>query len=557
MGQGITICYLITALGGVGNWIYFYIRSDSCPEWMLRYFDAEGKFDFHLFMSDLLKGIDTAVQYLFREKTYIKNTGQLSRVTPNTKYSHKKCYNCTFENSTLKESQLFKQCKFCILSTCQTKMGACVQLRWSKFRRDLFNFETCYVSIDLVPAMFIQQLMTQELQRFTNSHMLSWGHPVCWFDHLKNFVKEDKILEGTTDFSEIDRVLLKTYSCTTHNGYFIRAGPLLGFLKFQTDRLRKAYCYIKAIKKILGIDNVSMYMVKKLLMQDKFLEMDSANITIQELVRKILLTPELRTNKFDKKIDFQKWSHNSSYIPIKNQNSAESLCNMILYDYCVPLMGPDLFNGDCKQRRVFLLVLSSASILFSLGGVATIAIHLACSLLEEASCIINDNIVIGLHWSLWVVSTACLFLLVLLLLMSQDGKFRSISLLLILLVTSVIAGAVLGVNVGCRTTDHCNIPVANDTILFVLIFVFVLVLLIFKLNGGKICSISFFFYMLVFTFVGIGVVLFLNFADDTTWTLGTYIISSLPCALSLLYSPFVFIVTLRSLVSKRNTNVEL
>ena len=115
--------------------LYNYTRSDSCPEWMSRYFDTQGKFDFHLFMSDLLEGIDTAVQEVFRERSFIKNQGYLSRVTPNIKYSHKKCPNCTLANSTLRESQLFQQCTSCKVTTSQTKMGACLQLKWTNNMR--------------------------------------------------------------------------------------------------------------------------------------------------------------------------------------------------------------------------------------------------------------------------------------------------------------------------------------------------------------------------------------------------------------------------------------
>ena len=51
--------------------------------------------------------------------------------------------------------------------------------------------------------------------------------------------------------------------------YVVRAGQLLGVHKFQSERLREAYCYVKALKKVLSVDGVSMFMVKKLLMGRK------------------------------------------------------------------------------------------------------------------------------------------------------------------------------------------------------------------------------------------------------------------------------------------------
>ena len=63
-----------------------------------------------------------------------------------------------------------------------------------------------------------------------------------------------------------------------------------------------------------------MFMVKKLLMGPKFLELDGSTATesMNELVRLILNSPELRLNKFDTKIDFEKWREGMRYIPVKN-----------------------------------------------------------------------------------------------------------------------------------------------------------------------------------------------------------------------------------------------
>ena len=64
--------------------------------------------------------------------------------------------------------------------------------------------------------------------------------------------------------------------------------------------------------------NPSMFMVKKLLMGPKFLELDGSTQSMNELVRLILNSPELRLNKFDTKIDFEKWREGMRYIPVKN-----------------------------------------------------------------------------------------------------------------------------------------------------------------------------------------------------------------------------------------------
>lgn len=62
----------------------------------------------------------------------------------------------------------------------------------------------------------------------------------------------------------------------------------------------------------------SMFMVKKLLMGPRFLELDGSTESMNELVRLILNSPELRLHKFDIKIDYEKWSEGKEYIPVKN-----------------------------------------------------------------------------------------------------------------------------------------------------------------------------------------------------------------------------------------------
>ena len=61
-----------------------------------------------------------------------------------------------------------------------------------------------------------------------------------------------------------------------------------------------------------------MFMVKKLLMGPRFLELDGSTESINELVRHILSSPELRLHKFDTNIDFEQWAEDMHYIPVKN-----------------------------------------------------------------------------------------------------------------------------------------------------------------------------------------------------------------------------------------------
>ena len=107
--------------------------------------------------------------------------------------------------------------------------------------------------------MRVASVDVRRLQRTVNSETLSKRHPSTWFANLKDYVREDKILEELVDGTGktvVDRLLLKTNSCEKERSYILRAGQLLGPHKFQSERLREAYCYVKAIKKVLRVDNV-------------------------------------------------------------------------------------------------------------------------------------------------------------------------------------------------------------------------------------------------------------------------------------------------------------
>ena len=67
-----------------------------------------------------------------------------------------------------------------------------------------------------------------------------------------------------------------------------------------------------------------MFMVKKLLMGPRFLELDGSTESMNELVRLILSSPELRLHKFDGKIDFEKWTEGMQYIPVKRTECRRS-----------------------------------------------------------------------------------------------------------------------------------------------------------------------------------------------------------------------------------------
>ena len=159
--------------------------------------------------------------------------------------------------------------------------------------------------MDLVPIMTIESRETSELQGLVNKGMLFKEDPTSWFKQLRNLAKEDRLIEGLADQS-VNRVLLKTSSCKLRNNYFIRAGQLLGKDTFKCEKLRKAYCYIKALKKAFAIGDISMFRVKKMFHLPLYMEIGEKQDNIHDVVHDVLMTSEFRT-KFEDHIDFENW----------------------------------------------------------------------------------------------------------------------------------------------------------------------------------------------------------------------------------------------------------
>ena len=74
--------------------------------------------------------------------------------------------------------------------------------------------------------------------------------------------------------------------------------------KRETENLKSAYCYIKLLRKVLGVKkNLSNFMIKKLLLKDKFKRLDEENRdgTFFDLLSYVILEPEIQ-NVFRGKI---------------------------------------------------------------------------------------------------------------------------------------------------------------------------------------------------------------------------------------------------------------
>ncbi len=135
--------------------------------------------------------------------------------------------------------------------------------------------------------------------------------PTGWHSYLKNYIRSDMVIEEilgdpSTEKWWLSSVYLKSLGCTPGRGYYIRPGQRLGQRKFMSIRIKVAYCLIKALKKSLDVSNLSLYMVKKVLLKEKFMTIIHESVLFGEYVFKVLSQPELRW-KFSEHIDFELW----------------------------------------------------------------------------------------------------------------------------------------------------------------------------------------------------------------------------------------------------------
>ena len=240
-------------------------KADTCPKWMDTFFNDDNQFMLEIFILQICLDVEQSLDKIYRCK---QNPERLSRQQTNKDYVKKSCQNCMSGNAF--DNTWFIQCVDCTVCVSRTKMGVCLQFEWRHENID----KPVFCSIDLVPVYNIESEETKRVIRLSNESMLSRSHPPAWYNNLKNFLKEDRVVEELWSEGEtVDKVLLKSLG---NGNYFIRGGQRL-----KTDvlcgnkRLLGAYVLIKAIKSYLEIEDLSNFMIKKMLMGPTFVELAS------------------------------------------------------------------------------------------------------------------------------------------------------------------------------------------------------------------------------------------------------------------------------------------
>jgi hypothetical protein len=168
---------IMMEFGGFGKQPPFHVveddpfhlyATDDIPTWMEKYLDEKKIFLFYKFMRDLLDIVSACIEVIFKEK---RNPENLLRKTTNSEFNGDllKCEDCK-KRKDADLTSIFKQCKHCMVTVSQTKIGIGLQFLWKSL---MFGEDIIYCSVDLVPTFNIKDIAPLNLARIVNTAMIS------------------------------------------------------------------------------------------------------------------------------------------------------------------------------------------------------------------------------------------------------------------------------------------------------------------------------------------------------------------------------------------------
>ena len=296
----------------VGEDPFHLLATDNVAGHMMSYVDEERRLRFDRFMRHILEKVESSVSAVFDRR---RNPEKLVRVTTNEAFDsdHLACKECrAARNAAETDGTPCKQCTRCVVTVSQTKIGVCLQFHW---RRD--DGQPVYCSIDLITSFNIEAVDDIRVARIVNGEMLGPWHPEEWLKYMVEYSEGIKtVKDGNERDEDEDTSLVMISLKMLHYGrkekyYFVRPGEKWNSGEtFQTDRLREVYCHIKILKKILGLDYIKSYMVKKLLSKPFYADLERQSVkwhtAVLTLLFKIFSLPEFKT-KFCQDIDYERW----------------------------------------------------------------------------------------------------------------------------------------------------------------------------------------------------------------------------------------------------------
>ena len=288
---------------------------------MDKFFNEKGQFLNVEFLATFLESVEKAVDAIFEKNGFPVG---FTRVLTNKNLRKTKCKECrSLMRNSWRTQVPFMPCnsKDCIVTVSQTKMGVCLQLL------DHDDSVPVYISFDVIPLFKIEPIKSLTLARSVNRGMLNKGHPPGWYKYISDYVRCYKVVADIVDKENenMSFVTLKFLTAKSDKNFFVCPAQVIG-KKFRSDGLKKMYCCIKALVKVLDLKDVKAFVIKKQMMKDVFLNLDEqterswGDLDEAKLLFKVLSQPELRS-KFESTINFQTWESDpfNMEIPLLNK----------------------------------------------------------------------------------------------------------------------------------------------------------------------------------------------------------------------------------------------
>ena len=144
-----------------------------------------------------------------------------------------------------KNGQEFTQCKDCMVTTSQTKLGVAIQLLWNHPVKGWGRDVRC--SIDLIPIFSIREIKESEVTGIVNRGLFS-KRPPGWFKTLVDYVNRNRKMSDDKE-SVTDAVMVKMINYCREDYTYIRPswkeGPSQALM--TSSKRTNVYCMIKAM----------------------------------------------------------------------------------------------------------------------------------------------------------------------------------------------------------------------------------------------------------------------------------------------------------------------
>ena len=269
----------------------YKVTKEGKPVWK-NFLDPEGNLDYFKFLELLL----TELERFLKE-----SAGWLEGMTVSfNKCEHKVKGDGAFDH--------LKHCDICLPAVTFTKAGPCLILK---------DGDTI-ISIDLIPLLPCPEKDPIKMFGLVTSHLVKGNLP-NWLPYLQKFVKSDTLLPevlGNPNLPEDGYTAMKLLQADSDNDLFIlRPGQTLAMQNLQEPKLKKTYCYLKALKSLMGVE-ISSYQLKKVLLLEEFSQLAGTATDATHLLYLALTHHHLHSafhgHEFEasgerRKIDFDAW----------------------------------------------------------------------------------------------------------------------------------------------------------------------------------------------------------------------------------------------------------